>query len=227
MNKSTISESFGEQLAIVTAGTRYEIDSETDKFISELEHRIRRIMYSLWMDAQSEKLADYLEKKKIEHFKQLYEFSYGVTLYDQDQTRPKDAESLALRIIHEKSRYIKQIEGLRERYKRFKRICDQIVVDDKQLIISYFEMSHKVDYEMLRSIIREHLEEMESIYKENELQAELDADKEEEEYQATLGKKKYRINNKYIYMSPSEHHEYLENEKKKNQELYKRLGIII
>lgn len=227
LNKSVISESFGEQLTAITTGTPFEINADSDSFIGESEHQIRKVMFSLWMDAQSYKLAKHLEEKISGHFEQLYEFSFGVSKYDKDYSMSKDTETLALRIIDEKNRYSKQIEHLRERYKRFKRICDQLNVEDKQLIVSYFERSHKVEYEALRNVLRRHLKGMESIYKEDELQAELEAETEEDEYQEDLGKQKYKINMKYVYMTPVEYAEYQENEKKRNQKLYERLGLSI
>ena len=52
MDSSTISLDFGKQLISITQGTPYSI--EEGGFVSELENRIRGVMYSVWMDANGE-----------------------------------------------------------------------------------------------------------------------------------------------------------------------------
>ncbi|MGG2110976.1 hypothetical protein ABFY60_10720 [Lysinibacillus pakistanensis] len=153
MNQTTISEAFGEQLALVTAGTPYAVDSDSDTFVSDLEHKVRKFMYSLWMDAQANKLANYLEKRQAAHFAQLYEFSYGIPVYDNEDPFSNRTDTLALMIIDEKASYKKRIERIRLQYKRFKEICELISVDDKELFIRYFEQSQKVEYETLRNAV--------------------------------------------------------------------------
>lgn len=150
MNQSLISEAFGEQLALITANTPYAIESDSDIFISELEHKVRKSMYSLWMDANANKLANYLEKKQVAHFNQLYEFSYGIPTYDNDVPFSSRTDTLAVMIIDEKAAYMKRLKRIRLQYKRFNEICASISVEDKELFISYFEQSEKVDYETLR-----------------------------------------------------------------------------
>lgn len=157
MNQTIISEAFGEQLALITANTPYAIESDSDTFVSELEHKVREYMYSLWMDAQANKLANYLEKRQAAHFAQLYEFSYGVSMYDNDQSLSSRSDTLALMIINEKVAYKKRLERLRLQYKRFNEICDLISVEDKELFIRYFEQSQKVDYETLRNAVLNYL----------------------------------------------------------------------
>lgn len=153
MNQTIISEAFGEQLALITANTPYAIESDSDTFVSELEHRVREYMYSLWMDAQANKLANYLEKRQAAHYAQLYEFSYGVSMYDNDQSLLSRADILAFMIIEEKVTYKKRLERIRLQYKRFKEICELIGVEDRKLFICYFEHSQKVDYETLREAV--------------------------------------------------------------------------
>jgi len=126
MNQTIISEAFGEQLALITANTSYAIESDSDNFVSELEHKVREYMYSLWVDAQANKLANYLEKKQAAHYAQLYEFSYGVSMYDNDQSLSSRADILAFMIIEEKVTYKKRLERIRLQYKRFKEICELI-----------------------------------------------------------------------------------------------------
>ncbi len=151
MNQTIISEAFGEQLAVITANTPYAIESDSDTFVSELEQKVRKYMYSLWMDAQANKLANYLEKRQAAHFAQLYEFSYGVSMYDNEQSFSSRSDTLAMMIIDEKAAYKKRLERLRLQYKRFKEICELISVEGKELFIRYFEQSQKVDYETLRN----------------------------------------------------------------------------
>lgn len=126
MNQTIISEAFGEHLALITVDTPYAIESDSDTFVSELEHKVREYMYSLWMDAQANQLANYLEKRQAAHFAQLYEFSYGVSMYDNDQSLSSRSDTLALMIIDEKVAYKKRLERLRLQYKRFNKICDLI-----------------------------------------------------------------------------------------------------
>lgn len=153
MNQTIISEAFGEQLALITANTPYAIESDSDDFVSELEHKVREYMYSLWMDAQANKLANYLEKRQAAHFAQLYEFSYGVSMYDKDQSLSSRADILSFMIIDEKESYKKRLERIRLQYKRFKEICELISVEDRKLFIRYFEQSQKVGYETLRKAV--------------------------------------------------------------------------
>lgn len=153
MNQTTISEDFGEQLALITADTPYAIESDSDTFVSELEQKVRKYMYSLWMDAQANKLANYLEKRQAEHFAKLYEFSYGVSMYDNDQSISSRSDILAFMIIDEKASYKKRLERIRLQYKRFREICELLSVEDKELFIRYFEQSQKVDYETLRNAV--------------------------------------------------------------------------
>ncbi|WP_313150269.1 hypothetical protein [Lysinibacillus capsici] len=153
MNQTTISEAFGEQLALITANTPYAIESDSDNFVSELEHKVREYMYSLWMDAQANKLANYLEKRQAAHFAQLYEFSYGVSMYDNDQSLLSRSDILAFMIIDEKVTYKKRLKRIRLQYKRFKEMCDLISAEDRKLFICYFEQSQKVDYETLRKAV--------------------------------------------------------------------------
>lgn len=153
MNQTTISEAFGEQLALITADTPYAIESDSDNFISELERKVRKFMYSLWMDANANKLANYLEKRQAAHFAQLYEFSYGIPVYDNEDRFSNRTDALALMIIDEKASYKKRIERIRLQYKRFNEICEQLSVEDRELFIRYFEWSQKVDYETLRNAV--------------------------------------------------------------------------
>lgn len=153
MNQTTISEAFGEQLALITADTPYAIESDSDTFISELEHRVRKFMYSLWMDAQANKLANYLEKRQAAHFAQLYEFSYGISVYDSEDPLSNRTDTLALMIIDEKAAYKKRLKRIKLHYRRFREICEQLSAEDRKLFIRYFEQSQKVDYETLRNVI--------------------------------------------------------------------------
>ncbi|MGY4793919.1 hypothetical protein ACVNNN_02865 [Lysinibacillus fusiformis] len=153
MNQTIISEAFGEQLALITADTPYAIESDSDTFVSELEQKVREYMYSLWMDAQANKLANYLERRQAAHFAQLYEFSYGVSMYDNDQSLSSRSDILAFMIIDEKAAYKKRLERIQLQYKRFRELCEQIGVGDRKLFIRYFEQSQKVDYETLRKAV--------------------------------------------------------------------------
>lgn len=157
MNQTTISETFGEQLALITADTPYAIESDSDTFISELEHKVRKCMYSLWMDANANKLANYLEKKQAAHFAQLYEFSYGIPSYDNNDPFSSRTDTLALMIIDEKAAYKKRINRIRLQYKRFSEICESLSVEDRELFVRYFEHSQKVDYESLRNAVIKNL----------------------------------------------------------------------
>ena len=153
MNQTIISEAFGEHLALITADTPFAFEIDSDTFISELEHKVRKYMYSLWMDAQANKLANYLEKKQAAHFAQLYEFSYGVSMYDNDQSLSSRSDILAFMIIDKKVAYKKRLERIRLQYKRFREICELIGVEDRKLFIRYFEHSQKVEYETLRQTV--------------------------------------------------------------------------
>lgn len=231
MNKSTISEAFGQQLASITDGTRYEVKTDSETFISELEHRIRRVMYSLWMDAQANRLANSIERRMAAHFQELYEFSYGVTLYDtMEHSAPRKTDTLALMIIDEKESYKKRIEHTRQQYSRFKEICNQLSESDKELITSYFEHSHKVEYEILRECMKRNLSLLENIYHEVDEEKERAAIKEmkgctaDEAREYQEGKQQYIINGQLKYMTEEE---YAKHELEQRDSYYERLGLDI
>lgn len=159
-----MTEEFGELLAAVTEGTKYRISPDDEKcFISELEHRVRSVMYTLWMDSQSNKLAAFLEHKKAEYFEDLYEFSYGITLYDEmDGRTSRKADTLAVMIIEKKDSYNKRIEGARLCYKRFNEMCGRLSHEDRETFISYFHDLRKIDYETLRKAIIRNLKMIEN-----------------------------------------------------------------
>ncbi|PUB12220.1 hypothetical protein [Paenisporosarcina sp. OV554] len=225
MNQSDLSEAFGLQIGALTIGTRYEINSESEETMDNTEVRIRMIMYNLWMDAQSKKLADSLKRKQAEHFEQLYEFSYGVSMYDTEQYTPRDAGSLALRIIDEKQAFIKRNERLILRHERFIKITNSLDYSSKRILVDYFEFRKKIDYELLRNTLTKHLKTIERIYKVDEDSKESDADNREDELQDKLGRKRYLINRRNVYMTPEEYVVHSEKEKAERIKFYEQVGL--
>jgi len=153
VNLAIISEEFGEQIAAITAGTRYEISSKSDNDVPVMEARIRNTMYCLWKDATSKELAKYLERSAEQYFRELYEFSYGVTSYE-DVSITKGTERLALMIIAEKENRKRQIDRLERAYKRFCSILDSLPTQDVEVLQQYFLERKKVEYELLRVVIK-------------------------------------------------------------------------
>ncbi|MGA3677846.1 hypothetical protein [Lysinibacillus agricola] len=166
MNLAIISEEFGEQIAAITAGTKYEISSESDHDVPVMEGRIRNTMYCLWKDATSKELAKYLERSAEQYFQGLYEFSYGVTSYE-DVSITKGTERLALMIIVEKENRKRQIDRLERAYERFRSILDSLPPQDVEVLQKYFEERKKVDYELLRGVVKKHLKIIEAYYDAN------------------------------------------------------------
>lgn len=164
MNQSTICEEFGEQLAALTAGTRYEISSESDHDVPAMEARIRNSMFCLWKDATSKGLAEYLERTSEQYYTELYEFSYGVTSYSEDYRMVKGTERLALMVIAEKENRKRQVERLEKAYERFYSILDSLPKEDVEVLKRYFVKRHKVDYEQLRAVVKKHLKQIETYY---------------------------------------------------------------
>ena len=163
MNLAIISEEFGEQIAAITAGTRYEISSKSDNDVPVMEARIRNTMYCLWKDATSKELAKYLERSAEQYFRELYEFSYGVTSYE-DVSITKGTERLALMIIAEKENRKRQIDRLKRAYERFCSILDSLPAQDVEVLQQYFLERKKVEYELLRVVIKKHLKYIEAYY---------------------------------------------------------------
>ncbi len=161
MNLAIISEEFGEQIA---AGTSYEISSESNNDVPVMEGSIRNTMYCLWKDATSNELAKYLKRSAEQYFQELYEFSYGVTSYDDDVNITKGTERLALMIIAEKENRKRQIDRLESAYKRFCSILDSLPTQDVEVLQEYFIERKKVDYELLRGVVKKHLEFIEVYY---------------------------------------------------------------
>ncbi|MFW7190050.1 hypothetical protein [Lysinibacillus sp. BNK-21] len=164
MNLARISEEFGEQIAAITAGTRYEISSESDNDVPVMEARIRNTMYCLWKDATSKELAKYLKRSAEQYFQELYEFSYGVTSYDEDVTVSKGTERLALMIIAEKENRKRQTDRLERAYEPFNAILDSLPSKDVEVLQQYFIERKKVDYELLRGVVKKHLKFIEVYY---------------------------------------------------------------
>ncbi|WP_427108459.1 hypothetical protein [Lysinibacillus xylanilyticus] len=164
MNLAIISEEFGEQIEAITAGTRYEISSESDNDVPVMEARIRNTMYCLWKDATSKELAKYLKRSAEQYFQELYEFSYGVTSYDVDVSITKGTERLALMIIAEKENRKRQIDRLERAYERFLSILDSLPSQDVEVLQKYFKERKKVDYDLLRGIVKKHLKFIEAYY---------------------------------------------------------------
>lgn len=164
MNLAIISEEFGEQIAAITAGTRYEISSESDNDVPVMEARIRNTMYCLWKDATSKELVKYLKRSAEQYFQELYEFSYGVTSYDVDVSITKGTERLALMIIAEKENRKRQIDRLERAYERFNSILDSLPSQDVEVLQKYFKERKKVDYELLRGVVKKHLKFIEAYY---------------------------------------------------------------
>jgi len=158
-----ISEEFGEQIAAITAGTRYEISCESDNDVPVMEARIRNTMYCLWKDATSKELAKYLKRSAVQYFQELYEFSYGVTSYE-DVSITKGTERLALMIIAEKENRKQQIDRLERGYERFSSILDSLPSQDVKVLKQYFKERKKVDYELLRGVVKKHLKFIEAYY---------------------------------------------------------------
>lgn len=159
-----MSEEFGEQITAITAGTRYEISGESDKDVPVMEARIRNTMYCLWKDATSKELAKYLKRSAEQYFQELYEFSYGVTSYDDDVNITKGTERLALMIIAEKENRNRQIDRLEKGYERFCSILDSLPTQDVEVLQQYFKERKKVDYELLREVVKKHLKFIEAYY---------------------------------------------------------------
>lgn len=164
MNLAVISDEFGEQLAVMTEGTRYEIVNELDKDDSLIEERIRNTLYNLWKDFTSDELANYLERTAERYFQELYEFSYGVTSYDDDCWLAKGTERLALMVVAEKENRRRQIERLRKGYKRLLSILEQLPSQDTKVLQQFYMKRQKMDYELLRGIIKKHLTTIEAVY---------------------------------------------------------------
>lgn len=164
MNQATISEEFGEQIAAITAGTKYEISIDSDHDVPAIETRIRNSMYCLWMDATAKELAEYLRRSAKQYFANLYEFSYGVSKYDADASINMGAERIALMIVAEKENRKRQIERLEKAYTRFGSIMDKLPPQDEEVLQQYFVKRKKIDYELLRGVVKKHLRSIEAIY---------------------------------------------------------------
>lgn len=165
MNRSTISEMFGAAMETLTTGTRYEISSESDDPTPLLEGQIREIMYSMYVDAHSKDLAIRYKRQVEEHFSELYEFSYGVSPYDSEYRQSSQTELVALMIVDEKARYTKQINKLFAKNNRFYAALNVVDLNDRELLLDYFERNMLVDYEVLRSVLKRNLKKLGAFYK--------------------------------------------------------------
>lgn len=191
MNLAAISDDFSEQMAVMTEGTRYDRNSSAFNCVPELEGRIREVMYLLWKDSTSDELANYLERTAERYFQELYEFSYGVTSYDDDCWLAKGTERLALMIVAEKENRRRQIERLRKGYKRFNMILEQFPTKDNEVLQAFYMKRKKVDYEQLRRIIEKHLSTIEAVYEADTRAAEQRTIEISEKIEGPAPKRKY------------------------------------
>ncbi|MGE6515635.1 hypothetical protein [Lysinibacillus sphaericus] len=83
-------------------------------------------------------MAKYLKRSAEQYFQELYEFSYGVTSYDEDVSVIKGTERLALMIISEKENRKRQIDRLESAYERFSSILDSLPSQDVEVLQQYF-----------------------------------------------------------------------------------------
>lgn len=166
MEQPSVIDQYYEQFTLATAGPCY--DADMDEGTAEVERRVREVSYNLWKDAQGGRLADRMEIEKEEHFEQLYEFSYGVSMYEEDYFLPKKTDTVALLIIEEKDMYERKIRKVRQQYQRFKEVCRKLSVEDRRMFTSYFEWSCKVDYEQLRQSIVSNLQLLNQYYEEDD-----------------------------------------------------------
>lgn len=77
------------------------------------------------------------------YFQELYEFSYGVTSYDDDCWLAKGTERLALMIVAKKENRRRQIERLRKGYKRFNMILEQLPTKDNEVLQAFYMKRQK------------------------------------------------------------------------------------
>lgn len=230
MNQSTLSESFGQQIKELTTGTIYEVQPDEidspDKTMDQEEARIRSVMYNLWMGAQSKHLAKSMKDRQAAHYEQLYEFSYGVPMYDTDEPVMKGTENLALMIIDEKRAFAKRIAKLYAEHDTFQSIMASLDEPSSRILTQYFMHRNKVDYETLRQAIRKNLNKIEKVFKSDEQRKEDATDLEEEEEQAALGRVPVMLGRVKVFMSKEEHQAHMDEQKAQSDDLMKRLGLL-
>ncbi len=230
MNRSTLSESFGEQMKELTAGTIYEIEADEidcpDIKMDMQESRIRSAMYDLWMCAHAKSLARSMEGERAAHYEDLYEFSYGVTRYDPQHFITKGTDSLALMIIDEKKSFSKRIEKLYKQYALFHSIMDSLDLQSSKLLVRYFIHGEKVDYETLREVLRKNLTKIEKVFTMKEREQEERADREEEEAQAAHGRFPVMVGRVKTFMTDDEYKRHKASQRLQSDDLMDRLGLL-
>lgn len=168
MDQTGMIEGYYEQLILSVERTVTGDDADLQPQLDGLDQQVCEVSYNLWRDAQANDLAIQMEKQKIVHFEQLYEFSYGVSMYEESYFLPKGTENIALMIIDEKAAYERNIKRHWQRYKRFKTICAGLDDQSKILFIRYFEKSKKVDHQDLRQAIERNISFISRFYKREE-----------------------------------------------------------
>ncbi|WP_153721782.1 hypothetical protein [Sporosarcina cascadiensis] len=229
MNLSDLSEAFGQEIQTLTEGTVYEIKTEEvdgpDIEMDADESRVRSVMYSLWMSAQSKKLAERMERRQAEHFEQLYEFSYGVPMYDTDEPVMKGTENLALMILDEKMAFTKRIDRLYEEHKLFLSIMDSLDKPSSKLLTRYFLHNEKVDYETLRRVLKRNLKRIEQFFKKIEQQQEEEVERLEDRYQLDQGRIPFMKGRLKVYMTAAEIQQYKDEQEKNRREMRERFNF--
>ncbi|KGR89078.1 hypothetical protein [Lysinibacillus boronitolerans] len=67
-------------------------------------------------------------------------------------------------IIAEKENRKRQIDRLENAYERFRSILDSLPPQDVEVLQQYFKERKKVDYELLRGVVKKHLKFIEAYY---------------------------------------------------------------
>lgn len=137
---------------------------------SPIRSRVNELLYSLENDAKKNKEVERLLIEKKEAIDDAYNFSYGVTLWDEnDRWMVNDTHHIACEIIALKSNYEKRIKRCRIRHKRFKTIIDQLPQTDAETLTKAFCTDIEVDEQDVKKVIRKHLKYLEQFYsKDNE-----------------------------------------------------------
>lgn len=133
-----------------------------------LRTRINEIIFCLSLDAAAKKKAEQLKCYRTEYFLNLYDFSYGVSKYDNDIGVSSDPAFIAIEIASAKANYEKQIRRFEARYFRFHTILNFLPIEEQEIVRNTFFTQNSKDVRELNFIIKKHYREIEQFYPDDE-----------------------------------------------------------
>ncbi|WP_172373535.1 hypothetical protein [Sporosarcina jiandibaonis] len=203
---------------------------QLEEFIPEAEENRRITMYELAKNAQAKNEANQMKKDRASYFESLYEdiryYSVRIDPFREGSGNPA-VDYQAMEIIDAKIAYDKRIMKLNERYARWRGFLHKFNKQESDLLRRYFENGDPISYETIRRLLFKAGRILESSEEARGKAMDQETMEEYREYQKQFperfkifstqlplqndeSKQQYLINGQFVYMSPEEYEDHLE-----------------